>query len=326
MGSDKKQVIIGVDVSKAKLDIYDLTVEKHHVIENKPRSIGQWLARIQKQYIQVKIVFEPTGGYEKKLINALLSKDIIAYSIHPNKLLNFKKCEGDKAKTDKIDANYIAQYAKVYPEQLKEITENYVKNKGLSELNTTRKQIKMQLQSVNNYSEHDPYSKEIKQHHKRLKKFLLQELQKIELAIEDAISHDEEKTNKAQILQSMKGVGKVVAQTMVCNVPELGNIENGKISKLIGVAPINQDSGKKQSQRCIEGGRADVRAVLYMAALSAIRYNPKMKQIYTDLRNRGKPFKVAIVAIMRRMVCVMNAMVRDNKPWQDTNELVVQKA
>ena len=326
MNVKEAQVIIGIDVSKDKLDIYDSSTQKHIIIENTVRSIGQWLTRIKKQYSQCKVVFEPTGGYEKKLINALLSKGAIAYNVHPNKLFNFKKCHGDKAKTDKIDAMFIAQYAQAHPDQLKEIKSDYTQNKRISELSKAREQIKNQLHAVNCFLEHEPYDRAIKQHYKRLKKFLIQELKCIEQRMDESIKNDENMQRTVELLTSIVGVGKVTAQAMVTDVPELGKLDKAVICKLVGVAPINQDSGKQQGQRCIQGGRAQVRAKLYMAALTAIRYNPRMKQIYANLKARGKPFKVAMVAIMRKMLCIMNAIVRDNTLWQHNNELVVQKA
>jgi transposase len=323
---EEKQAIIGVDISKDKLDIYDLTSKKHWIIKNHARAIADFLSSINSLSIEAKIVFEPTGGYEQKLIDGLLARKMQGYYIHPNKLYNFKKCHGEKAKTDKIDAIFIAEFANTHPAQLKEISVNYAANKRLLELKRAREQIKSQLYAAKCFMEHERYDKSVKQHYKRLNKFLAQELRKIEQGIDEAINSNEQKRQIVERLMEIEGVGKVTAQTMACNVPELGQLGRNKISKLIGVAPVNQDSGKKQGPRHIQGGRADVRAVLYMAALSAIKFNDRMKEVYRHLREGGKPFKVAIVAIMRRLVCVMNAMIRDNTNWQHNKELVTQKA
>ena len=321
MSTEQKQVIIGIDVSKSKLDVYNLATHKHVVIKNEIRSIGQWLAQTRKSFEDLKIVFEHTGGYERKIKDVLLSKNIHVYNVNPNKLYNYKKCEGEKSKTDKIDAQFIAQYAESYPGQLKEIDACYKENKQLSELNVARRQAVGGLHTAKCYLEHEHLNKVVRQHYKKLKNFFTKELERIERAIKETIKADEEKNHTYELLQTIKGIGEVSAQTMIAEVPELGQLNRNKIGKLIGVAPINQDSGKQNGQRRIQGGRANVRAVLYMAALTAIKYNPQMKEIYTRLRAKGKAFKVAMVAVMRKLLCLMNAMVRDNKPWHQHNEL-----
>lgn len=322
----KKQVFIGIDISKNKLDIYNSKTCTYIVIENNARRIGQWLAEVDKQFPEAKFAFEPTGGYEKTLINILLAKKKLAYYVHPNKLLNFKKCHGDKAKTDKIDTFFIADFIQIHPTQLTEINENYFENKRMAELRKAREQLKKQLHAANCFLEHEPYDKVVKQHYKRLIKFLKDELKRMELAIAQVINSNEKMRKIFELLITVKGVGKITAQTMICKMPELGQLGRNQISKLVGVAPINHDSGKQQGQRSIQGGRAEIRSVLYMAALSAIKHNENLKQIYIELRTRAKPFKVAIVAIMRRLLCIMNAMVRDNTSWQNCKELDTQKA
>jgi len=155
---------------------------------------------------------------------------------------------------------------------------------------------------------------------------LKKELKKINTAIVNAIEEDEDKKKNVQLLKTIKGVGDVTAQTFVACVPELGKIDSNHLSSLIGVAPFNRDSGKKMGKRSICGGRADVRAVLYMAALTAIRFNARMKTVYERLVANGKAKKIAIVAVMRRLLRIMNAVVRDQMVYTPLDDLATQKA
>jgi len=320
------QMVIGIDVSKDKLDIYIQGTGEHRVIVNHPRQIGEWLTQMTQQYQGLKLVFEPTGRYEKKLILLALKHRVTCYGVHPNKIHNFKKCLGNSAKTDKIDAIIIAKYALDFPEQLKLIDDSYIEHMELRELSARRRQLKADIHRIVCQMKHDISSAEVRKSYARMKKVLLVELKTIEATMTACIHADKEKQHKVELLQSIKGVGVVTSQMMVTEVPELGQLDKRKICKLIGVAPLNCESGKKAGGRHIDAGRRDVRNVIYMAALVAIRHNEHMRRIYQQLRARGKLAKVAIVAIMRRLVCTMNAMIRDDKKWTNSNSLAAQKA
>lgn len=326
MEAVETQMIIGIDVSKDKLDIYVQGTAEHRVITNHPRQIGEWLTQMIRQYPRLKLVFEPTGRYEKKLILLALKHNVTCFSVHPNKIFNFKKCLGNNAKTDKIDAIIIAKYAQDFPEHLKLIDNSYIEHIELKELSARRRQLKDELHRMVCRMKHDISSTEVKKSYTRMKKVLLAELKRIETVMTACIKADKDKQHKVELLQSIKGVGVVTSQMMVTEVPELGQLDKRKICKLIGVAPLNCDSGKKAGGRHIDAGRRDVRNVIYMAALVAIRHNEHMRSIYQQLRARGKLAKVAIVAIMRRLVCTMNAMLRDDKKWMSSNSLAAQKA
>ena len=326
MTNQKPQTLIGIDVSKEKLDIYNSTSKEFETIKNDVRSIGDWLSRTRKRFDIHKIVLEPTGGYEDKLLQVLCAKEVDAFFVHPNNLHFYKKSKGAKAKTDQIDAFHITGYSLTHENELKPANKAHIENKKMSELVKTRRQIKEEIHRLKRHAEHQFYTKQAKQYNIRVLKMLEKELKKIEEAIEEEINKDEEKKQTVELLKTIKGVGQVTAQTFVSCMPELGKIDNNKLSSLVGVAPFNRDSGKIEGKRCIRGGRADVRSVLYMAALVAIRFNPRMKEVYERLRSRGKVAKVAIVAVMRRLLRIMNAIASDRTVYGEPTGLTAQKA
>ena len=313
----KLQTLVGIDVSKNKLDIHITASDEYITIDNNSRAIGGWLSEISKRFMIDKAVFEPTGGYEDKLIQQLLKKDIKLFYVHANNLYFFKKSQSEKAKTDKIDAKYISAYAKAYESALKPIKQERAENKVLMELIKVRRHILAEIHRLRCYGEHTFYTKLAKSHNKRMLNNFRQELKTIEQAIKKQVEQDSEKHQNSQLLQTIPGVGPVTALAFVACVPELGCINHLNLSSLIGVAPFSRDSGVYEGKRKIQGGRADVRNVLYMAALVAARFNKRLKAVYDRLRSRGKPAKVAIVAVMRRLLRIMNSMVRDQCPYAE---------
>ena len=308
--------LVSVDVSKDKLDCYITLTKQYETIKNNARSIGSWLTRIMKSIEIDKVVLEPTGGYEDILLTQLNQKNIDTFLVHPSKVDHFKKAKGEKAKTDTIDAFQIASYAVAHESELKSVNEVYIKAKEMKELVRARRQLQGEIHRFKCYSEHKFYTSAVKVSNKRILKHLKKELSKINIAIEEAIARDEEKSRNVELLKTIKGVGPATANTFVANMPELGKIDSNQLSSLVGVAPFNQDSGKKTGKRSISGGRADVRSVLYMAALVAVRFNERMKAVYERLVAKGKPKKVALVAVMRRLLRIMNAVVRDQKEYE----------
>lgn len=309
------RILLAVDVSKEKLDCYNTLTKRCETIQNDSRSIGQWLAEVKRQGQIDQVVLEPTGGYEEKLLMQLEKRGIPAFFIHPNKLFYFKKGKGEQAKTDRIDAIYIALYADENRSELKPVKQVRDEEKELNELVRIRRQLNGQINRVRNYQEHSFKTSLAKKVNKKIERMLAQELKSVEWAIEQIIHRDEEKKQTVDLLKTIKGVGPVTAMTLVTALPELGHIQQNKLCSLVGVAPFNRDSGKKQGKRSIRGGRADVRSVLYMSALVATRFNTRMKEVYERLVANGKPKKVAIVAVMRRLLRIMNALVRDKKGY-----------
>lgn len=316
MDQNQVKIIFGIDVSKDKLDIWNQQTQKHQVIPNHARSIGQWIKQIRREKQSFRVGLEPTGGYEKELIRQCLKQSGEVFCIHPNRLHHFAQSLGQAAKTDKLACQALALFVETHVSDLTPLNEGYETRQSITELSSRRQQLKALIHQEECRLGYDFFSREVKRSLQRMVKILKKELAMLNQQMDDLLASDENKSKQITLLQTFKGVGKVVSQVLVSEVPELGQLNRAEISRLIGVAPINQDSGKKSGHRYIQGGRGSVRKVLYMAALVAIRFNPRMKTYFAGLRARGKEYKVALVAVMRKIICTLNAMVRDNKPWE----------
>jgi transposase len=316
MNEIEQKIIIGIDVSKDTLDIWNASSSKEHqIITNTARAIGQWLHSVTERKTDIIVAFEPTGGYEKELICQLLKSEIKAYLIHPNHLHHYAKSLGASAKTDKIASKLLAQYLEEKEQTLSPIAPNLLENKVFSEIVHRRKQLIQMIHNEQCRLGHKYMNQQMKRSIKRILNSLKKELLLIEKELDEMLGKDVQKSQIMKLLCSFKGVGKVSSQTFVVDLPELGQLSRAQISKLVGVAPLNRDSGKKKGHRFIQGGRSHVRRILYMVALVAIRFNQPIKQYFEQLRARGKEFKVALVAAMRKIISILNAMVRDQKPW-----------
>jgi len=304
--------VIGVDVAKNKLDIHCLMTGEHSLIENNASSIKQWLKQVVKTNIVMMIV-EKTGGYEELIRSLCVAHEVPIHVAHPAKVHYFAKQKGYFAKTDRIDAKILAEYA--HQESVSASPIPTESERALKELLARRIQLVQQLTAEKcRIKEH--LTPQIKRSLKRQVKSLENEIILIEKAIEKYIEADPEKQTKKKRLETFKGVGAKVAIGLVAGLPELGTLSRSQIAGLVGVAPKNYDSGGQRGQRRIVGGRYDVRKLLYMGALSAITYNPIMKAFYVGLKARGKVSKVALVAVMRKMIIALNAMLRDQTDWQ----------
>lgn len=307
-------MIVGIDVAKNKLDIKILPTGKYYQIKNTRSSIQDFiknkLLRIGEPRL---LVFESTGGYEKILMLSLIKLDLPFHRAHPNRVYHFAKGKGYFAKTDRIDADILAKYG-----QQDEVTADASRSLDelkRQELSARRNQIKEMIAQEKNRMHAFYINAQIKRSIKRVIKQLEKELNIISELLQEEISKDEVCKTKLDLLQTLPGVGTEVATIMVTELPELGKVSREQISNLVGVAPQNKDSGKKQGYRRISKGRHHVRKVLYMSALVAMRFNPSLKIKYNQLINEGKKPKVVLVALMRKIIIIMNAMVRDNKPW-----------
>jgi len=306
------KAIVGVDVSKDKLDIFENQTGQWSTIQNGEKSIRSFLKNLKKNNDNLLVVMENTGGLEKSLLYVSQEQGIPTHLAHASRVHYFAKQKGYFAKTDKKDAQIIAKYAQ--QEQIEANVENIEEQNELRELNNRRAQIVDDL--------HDekcrlsrPLSTVVKRSIKRKITFLENEKKTIESAIDKRIKECPEKAEISKRLQTFKGVGPAIASGLVCLIPELGKMSRSHIASILGVAPKNNDSGKKMGKRRIVGGRFNARRLLYMGALVAIRYNHKLKETYQRLVNKGKPAKVAIVAVMRKIIITLNAMVRDKKNW-----------
>lgn len=312
----EEKVYIGIDVSKAMLDVFILPSKKHMQFKNDETGIQKLTNKI-KLFSSSLVVLESTGGYERALTYALSEAKLEVCVVNPRQIRDFAKAMGQLAKTDKIDAETIALFAKKI-----EPKANVVINKAQSDLsnNNARRQqlIDMITMEKNRLDKSGPKQKKSIE---RVLEVLEEELEDVNKEQLSLISSDENSSKKMELLISIKGVGTVTAVSLLSELPELGCLSSREIAALSGVAPFNRDSGTLRGKRTIYGGRASVRKALYMATLVATKFNSKIKRFYQRLCAAGKAKKTAIIACMRKLLICMNAMIKNNQPWSD-NELI----
>lgn len=307
-----KKCYIGIDVSKAILDVFVLPLSKHFQFKNDLKGIQKLAGKFLKLFPKAIIVMEATGGYEKPLAQSLTKSEFPVSVVNPRQIRDFARALGKLAKTDNIDAHVIAIFAeKMQPKA------NVVCDKNqqiLSENNARRRQLVDMITMEKNRLDKASNSQE--KSIKRVLKTLEKELEVVNKSQELAIQKDPRYAQKNKLLQSIKGIGPVVAAGIISDLPELGCVTAKEIAALAGVAPYNRDSGNLRGKRAIWGGRASVRCILYMATLVATRYNAQIKAFYQRLCNAGKLKKVAIIACMRKLLIIMNAMIKNNQTWR----------
>ena len=302
---------VGIDVGKSTLDIYIHELNDHWQEDNNPDGIKS-LLRTLRRYKLTRIVVEATGGYERALVEACAEKELPIVVVQPMQIRQFAKAQGILAKTDKIDSRLIAQFGVIMKPAIKPIASKDVRY--IKDLLARKRQLnESRTQELNR---HHKASKPLAQSHNRMLKILDKEIAWINEKLSKAVSAVAEWQRHYEILSSVPGIGDGVVYTLLGELPELGNLSSRQVAALCGLAPYNRDSGQMSGKRRIRGGRAPIRTMLYMAMLCAIQHNPVMKSFYTKLVATGKHKKVALTACMRKMMTILNAMVRDNQEWQ----------
>ncbi|MCS0340698.1 IS110 family transposase [Vibrio diabolicus] len=310
-----QNINVGVDTGKSQLDIYIRPLDIYFTVPNTEKGISDAIKTIKKHKPQ-RVVIEATGRLEMPFILACDKAKLPYVIANPLRIKRFAGAIGQRAKNDRLDAALIAHYAeRVQPELTKLKSENI---RLMSDLVTSRNQLLTMQTMERNRLQILP--KNISSTITPILTALKNQIEKVEAKIAKLIESCPEYQAKNTILQSMPGVGKVLAASLISNVPELGFITNKQASSLIGVAPITRESGRFKGKRLIQGGRTQVRTVMYMAMMSAIQCNPVFRATYERLLTAGKPKKVAIVACMRKMVVILNSMLRDGVMW-DTDSL-----
>ncbi|EGQ7904684.1 MULTISPECIES: IS110 family transposase [Vibrio harveyi group] len=310
-----QNINVGVDTGKSQLDIYIRPLDICFTVPNNEKGISDAIKIIKKHKPQ-RVVIEATGRLEMPFILACDKAKLPYVIANPLRIKRFAGAIGQRAKNDRLDAALIAHYAeRVQPELTKLKSENI---RLMSDLVTRRNQLLTMQTMERNRLQILP--KNISSTITPILTALKNQIEKVEAKIAKLIESCPEYQAKSTILQSMPGVGKVLTASLISNVPELGFITNKQASSLIGVAPITRESGRFKGKRLIQGGRTQVRTVMYMAMMSAIQCNPVFRATYERLLTAGKPKKVAIVACMRKMVVILNSMLRDGVMW-DTDSL-----
>ncbi len=307
---------IGIDVSKADFVVAREGVAGSKSYPNTARGHNDLLKDLEKAPPPEAIVLEATGGYERALSVVLGAAGLPVAVVNPRQVRDFAKATGQLAKTDQLDAHVLADFAaRVRPELRTLASEEQA---DLRELLVRQQQL-MQMIQAENSRLLQATGKNRQTLRKRIKKhisFLELELKLLESDTDDTLKQSPIWREKDDVLQSVPGIAGKTSRTLLGLLPELGTVNEREIAKLSGLAPLNRDSGTMRGKRRIGGGRPRVRAVLYMATLAATRFNPVVKGWYTKLLTSGKPKKVAIVACMRKLLVVLNAMLKTNQRWQ----------
>ncbi|MCP4279265.1 MAG: IS110 family transposase [Alteromonas sp.] len=307
-----QNINVGVDTGKSQLDIYIRPLDIFFTVPNNDKGIKEAVKTIKK-YSPQRIVVEATGRLEMPFIIACSEANLPFVIANPIHIKRFAGAIGRRAKTDKLDAKLIAHYSEAISPNLTQLKPENMRL--MSDLVARRHQILTMQTMEKNRLQSLP--KHLAATIKPVLTVFKNQIEKTEQKILSLIESCPEYQNKNLLLQSVPGIGKVAAASIISNVPELGLITNKQAAALIGVAPINRESGRYKGKRVIQGGRAQVRTVLYMAMMSAMQCNPVFKATYQRLLDAGKPKKVAIIACVRKMVVILNSMLRDGVMWDE---------
>lgn len=301
---------VGIDVCKDALDVYLLPQELFWQQPNTDIGVQNLINQLQP-ISPILVVAESTGGLERILVRGLQAAMIPVALANPRKVKGFATALG-KAKTDKLDAEVIARFAQAVQPRPQAMVA--AQSQQLSELVRRRQQlVEMQVAEKNRlHRASDTIKSDIHEHSQQIQK----RIESLNEQIQAVAQQQSDWQRKQEILCSTKGIGKVTSALCLAELPELGTLSDKQIARLVGVAPINHDSGAHKGKRMIQGGRTSVRCGLYMATLVAIRHNPIIHDFYQRLLAKGKLKKVALVACMRKLLVILNAMLRDNKTWQ----------
>lgn len=305
-------MFVGIDVSKDRLDVHVLPVGKSFAVARD----GEGLAQLCERLLQLApklIVLEATGGFETVVACALAGAHLPLAVVNPRQIRDFARSIGRLAKTDAIDAEVIARFAAAVRPEPRPVPDEEALMLG--ELVARRRQLIEMMVAERNRRRRLTNRTLIKALDRHLD-LLQKQLSELEDDIDTSIRGTPAWRTKEDLLTSVPGIGPKIARTLIAELPELGLLDRRKIASLAGVAPFNRDSGLLRGRRCIAGGRTTVRSALYMSILVAIRRKLPMGEHYQRLRYAGKPAKVAIVACMRKLLTILNAILRDQKPWQ----------
>ncbi|EGQ7936630.1 IS110 family transposase [Vibrio vulnificus] len=305
-----QNINVGVDTGKTQLDIYIRPLDIYFHVTNDEKGIKQAVRTIAK-YHPERIVIEATGRLEMPFILACEKANLPYVIANPLHIKKFSGALGNKAKNDRLDAALIAHYAEVIKPKLTQLKSENIRL--MSDLVTRRNQL-LSMQTMEK-NRHQILPQSLASSIKPILTALKNQIAKVENRIEKLIETCPDYQAKNEILQSVPGIGKIAAASLISNVPELGYITNKQAASLIGVAPITRESGSFKGKRMIKGGRMQVRTVLYMAMMSAMQCNPVFKETYQRLLAAGKPKKVALIACVRKMVVILNSMLRDGCMW-----------
>jgi transposase len=308
-----EQVFVGIDVAKDRLDVHVRPSDEAFAVARDGEGLAVLVERLRGLGPQI-VVVEATGGFEVTVAAALASAAIPLAVVNPRQIRDFARAMGQLAKTDALDARAIARFAEAIKPEPRPVPDEQARELG--ELVQRRRQI-VEMMAMERNRRRQLTQRRLIKGVDRLLAMLQKELTELEQDLDDIIRGTPAWREAEDLLKSVKGVGDVVARTLIADLPELGTMGRKQIAALVGIAPLNRDSGTMRGRRTIWGGRAKVRAALYMAALVASRRNPRLAAFYRRLIAAGKPKKLALTALMRKLLTILNAILRDRRPWQN---------
>jgi len=303
---------VGIDVSKDRLDVHVRPSGQTLTAARDSTGLQQLVGSLRK-LAPALIVLEATGGFEITVAAALASAGLPLAVVNPRQIRDFARATGRLAKTDALDAQVIALFAERVRPEPRPLAD--ADSQNLAELIARRRQV-VEMIGMETNRLYQVRNARVQRMLRTTVNTLTAQLAELDRDIDDTIKRSPVWRAADNLLTSVPGIGDVTAHTLIADLPELGQLDRRRLAALVGVAPINRDSGQMRGKRTIAGGRSDVRNALYMATLSAIRWNPIISQHYKSLVERGRPKKVALVACMRRLLGILNAIMRTNTPWQ----------
>ncbi len=305
------KVSVGIDISKDHLDVCLMSGDQRLTLNNDAKGLDQLTERLSKEASPL-IVMEATGGYDVPIAGALLSKGLPAAIVNPKRVRDFARAMGRLAKTDSIDAYVLARFAQEMKPQIRSFPSE--KERFIKELVSRRQQL-IDVRTAEKNRLHKAVSPQVKNSIQLIIDTVNQQILEIEKQLDDEIKGNPVLHEKDQLIQSVPGVGPNTSRMLLAALPELGGLSGKQIASLVGVAPFNWDSGKMRGRRMVSGGRTGVRNLLYMAALVASRHNKIIREFYLRLRSSGKNGKVALVACIRKLVVILNAILKMKQPF-----------
>lgn len=302
---------VGIDVSKETLDVYILSTEQYFQVPNQP----DFQTLLQRLEADAKVVLEPTGGYELPVAQALLNAGITVYRPHVVRMSYHARSVKLLAKTDKLDARALAHYGACNGEELRPYQQNEEQEQFKALVQRREQLIESKVQEMNRCG-HQALPLAVQQSIAKNIKWLNRQIKQMEAQIRQVVSGSPKLKQRQEIMLSMPSIGEIASWTLLSSLPELGEVDRKKIGALAGVVPVIRKSGQSEKQAHIFGGRAEIRKVLYMSVLSALRYNEPVKAFYKRLKTNGKSAKEAIVACMHKILRMLNAMLKNNQTFQ----------
>jgi transposase len=312
---EEKSMFVGIDVSKATLDIAMRPSGSRESVPNEDAQIEQLVKRLCTLPMALLVV-EATGGVERRVVRALAAAELPVIVVNPRQVRDFAKATGKLAKTDKIDADILAHFGEAVRPAVRALPDQG--SEELRGLIARRRQLTEMHTAERNRLAHS--AKAVRRRIEAHIRWLEAELDRVDSELDRSIRQSPIWREQEDLLKSVPGIGAVISRTLIAELPELGRLNRKQIAALVGIAPFNCDSGTMRGRRAIWGGRATVRAALYMAALVASRRNPKIREFYRRLRGAGKAPKVALVACMRKLLTIVNAMIKHRVRWSPVVE------